>query len=142
MRLPLMAAAVAATFLVLPAAAQETPEETYDEIKETFGLVPEFMRAYPKHGIRGAWIMTRDMEISDQTALPPKVKSLINVAVAAQIPCTFCVYADTQAALAAGATQEEIKEAVGQAALTRHWSTMIHGLQIDLEAFKEEMGGS
>lgn len=136
-----MAAAVIATCIAAPCAAQETAAETYKQIEEAFGFVPTFMKEYPEHGIRGAWIMTRDMEFSDQTALSPKIKSLINIAVGAQIPCRYCVYADTQAALAAGATEEEIKEAVGQAALTRHWSTILNGLQIDFEQFKKEFGG-
>ena len=36
------------------------------------------------------------------------------------------------------AVVHEIAEAVAQAALTRHWSTMMNGLQIDFEAFKAE----
>ncbi|AZQ68398.1 carboxymuconolactone decarboxylase family protein [Silicimonas algicola] len=136
-----MAAVVAVAAFSAPVSAQETTAETYSEIKEAFGFVPTFMQEYPEHGIRGAWIMTRDMEFSDQTELSPKVKALINIAVGAQIPCQYCVFADTEAARAAGATEGEIKEAVGQAALTRHWSTIINGLQIDFDQFKEEMGG-
>ena len=136
-----VAAIVAVAAFAAPVSAQETAAETYSEIKEAFGFVPTFMQEYPEHGIRGAWIMTRDMEFSDQTELSPKVKALINVAVGAQIPCRYCVFADTQAALAAGATEGEIKEAVGQAALTRHWSTILNGLQIDFDEFKTEMGG-
>lgn len=141
MKTYLMAAVVAVAAFAAPVSAQETAAETYSEIKEAFGFVPTFMQDYPEHGIRGAWIMTRDMEFSDQTELSPKVKALINIAVGAQIPCQYCVYADTQAARAAGATEGEIKEAVGQAALTRHWSTILNGLQIDFDQFKTEMGG-
>lgn len=136
-----MAAVVAVAAFSSPASAQETAAETYSEIREAFGFVPTFMQEYPEHGIRGAWIMTRDMEFSDQTELSPKVKALINIAVDAQIPCQYCVFADTEAARAAGATEGEIKEAVGQAALTRHWSTILNGLQIDFDQFREEMGG-
>ena len=136
-----MAAVVAVAAFSAPVSAQETAAETYSEIKEAFGFVPTFMQEYPEHGIRGAWIMTRDMEFSDQTELSPKVKALINIAVGAQIPCQYCVFADTEAARAAGATEGEIKEAVGQAALTRHWSTILNGLQIDFDQFKTEMGG-
>ncbi len=141
MRTLIMAAVVAVAGIAGSASAQETAAKTYSEIKEAFGFVPTFMKEYPEHGLRGAWIMTRDMELSDQTALSPKVKSLINIAVGAQIPCRYCVFADTEAARAAGATDEEIKEAVGQAALTRHWSTILNGLQIDFDEFKAEFGG-
>jgi AhpD family alkylhydroperoxidase len=73
--------------------------------------------------------------------LDPKVKALISLAVAAQIPCDYCIWADTNSARQAGATDAEIAEAVAIAALTRHWSTIFNGLQVDLETFKREMGG-
>ena len=119
----------------------EKQEATYKEIEGMFGKVPEFVKRFPKAGIVGAWEETKSLEFSDKTALPPKVKSLISLAVAAQIPCEYCVYADTIAAKNAGATDEEIAEAVGMAALTRHWSTVFHGLQIDLAQFKKDVGG-
>jgi AhpD family alkylhydroperoxidase len=114
---------------------------TYKEIEGMFGKVPEFIKKFPKAGIVGAWEEAKSLEFSDKTALSPKVKSLIGIAVAAQIPCEYCVYADTIAAKNAGATDEEIAEAVGMAALTRHWSTAFHGLQIDLAQFKKDVGG-
>jgi AhpD family alkylhydroperoxidase len=66
---------------------------------------------------------------------------LINIAVAAQIPGRYCVWLDTKMAKQAGATDEEVAEAVVQAGLTRHWSTVLNGLQIDLETFQAEFGG-
>ncbi len=128
----------------LPAAAQDAntaAEQTYKEIESTFGSVPSFVKAFPKAGIAGAWAELRDLEMSDKTALSPKVKALISLAVAAQIPCQYCVWADTRSAREFGASDEEIAEAVGMAALTRHWSTVFNGLQIDFEQFKKELGG-
>jgi AhpD family alkylhydroperoxidase len=60
-------------------------------------------------------------------ALDGKTKQLIGLAVAAQIPCTYCVYAHTKAAKAAGATDAQIKEAIATAALIRFNSTMLNG---------------
>ena len=34
-----------------------------------------------------------------------------------------------------------LAEAVAQAGLTRHWSAILNGLQIDFETFKAEFGG-
>ena len=127
-----------------PSFAEElTPGQaaTYKEIEGMFGKVPEFVKKFPKAGVVGAWEEVKSLELSDKTALPPKTKSLIAIAVAAQIPCEYCIYADTIAAKNAGATDEEIAEAVGMAALTRHWSTVFHGLQIDLAQFKKDFGG-
>jgi AhpD family alkylhydroperoxidase len=81
------------------------------------------------------------LQFSDSTALPTKVKALISLAVSAQIPCGHCIWEDTESARQAGATDEEIAEAVAIAASTRHWSTIFHGMQVDLKTFKEELGG-
>src|SRR6516162_9290853 len=60
-------------------------------------------------------------------ALDKKTKQLIGLAVSAQIPCAYCVYATTKAAKAAGATDAEIKETIATAALIRFNSTMLNG---------------
>jgi AhpD family alkylhydroperoxidase len=128
----------------LPAAAEDAATSaaaTYAEIERTLGSVPAFVKQFPKAGIAGAWAELRDLEFSDQTALTPKMKALISLAVAAQIPCHYCVWADTQGARRAGATEDEIAEAVAMSALTRHWSTVFNGLQIDFEQFKKDFGG-
>lgn len=124
------------------ATAQDGPslEETYQDIEAVYGVTPEYMQVYPKQGIAAAWALTKALEV-EPGALDPKVKSLINVAVAAQIPCRYCIWLDTKFARELGATDEEIAEAVAQAGLTRHWSAILNGMQIDFEDFKAEFGG-
>nr|WP_273545021.1 carboxymuconolactone decarboxylase family protein [Heliomarina baculiformis] len=138
----IVTAALSVTLLAhaAPASAQETATEAFAEIERAFGFVPSFFKVYPEHGVAAAWRLTRDLEISQTTELSAREKALINIAVAAQIPCQFCVFADTQAAKAAGATDGEIREAVAQAALTRHWSTIMNGMQVDFADFREEFG--
>ena len=41
-------------------------------------------------------------------------------------------------ARANGATDEEVREAVAMAAISRHWSTVLNGMQVDLSTFKQE----
>ena len=65
--------------------------------------------------------------------------AVIQLAVAAQIPCVYCVYYHTAVATAFGATEAEIEEAVAHGAQTRHWSMILQGTQIDFETFKAEM---
>jgi AhpD family alkylhydroperoxidase len=60
-------------------------------------------------------------------ALDGKTKQLCGLAVAAQIPCAYCVNALTKGAKAAGATDAEMKEAIATAALVRFNSTMLNG---------------
>jgi AhpD family alkylhydroperoxidase len=141
----LLAATIATVAALSPAPRAEdanaAAEAAYADIQKTFGAVPEFVKAVPKAAIAGAWREEKDLELSDKTALPPKVKALISLAVAAQIPCEYCIYADTKMARQFGASDEEVKEAVAMSALTRHWSTILNGNQIDFAQFKKEMGG-
>lgn len=135
-------AALAIAALGSPAfAADMTYEETLKDIEATFGSVPTFVKQVPKAALPGAWMEEKMLEFSDSTALSPKVKALISLAVAAQIPCEYCIWSDTMSAKRAGASDEEIGEAVAMAGLTRHWSTLFNGLQVDLPTFKKELGG-
>lgn len=124
------------------ASAQEMPsaEAAYADIAKVYGTVPTFMKHYPKQAIAGAWAMTKGLEI-EPGALDAKTKSLISIAVAAQIPCRYCVWADSKLAKDRGATDAEIAEAVAQAGMTRNWSTVLNGMQIDFEQFQVELGG-
>jgi AhpD family alkylhydroperoxidase len=72
-------------------------------------------------------------------ALDAKTKELIALGVAAQVPCQYCVYAHTKAAKAAGATDAQIKEAIGAAALVRKWSTELNGNMYDMTDFKKQV---
>lgn len=139
----LLALAAAGTLTVSSGFAAEptSAERAYQDIEATLGLVPSHMKAYPPSAIGGAWEMTKGLLMGEGNTLEPKVKSLIAVAVAAQIPCQYCIWLETKSAKAAGATDAEVSEAVAQAAYVRHWSTVIHGNQIDFSTFKSEFGG-
>lgn len=136
---------VAAGIAAAPALPATARADDYDaaiaDMQSTLGGVPGFAMQFPKAALPGAWAETKALEFSDRTALSMKEKALISLAVAAQIPCTYCIWSDTETAKKAGATPEEIQEAVAISALTRHWSTVFNGMQIDLDAFKKEMGG-
>ncbi len=81
----------------------------------------------------------RDVEMNPNSAIPGKYKSLIGMAVASQIPCKFCIVADTEFAKLDGASEREITEAVAMAGLVRHWSTVLNGRQADKAAFKKDI---
>ena len=117
------------------------PEATYADIQATLGTVPSHIKGYPPQAVAGAWEMTKGLLFDPSNALEPKVKSLINLAVAAQIPCQYCIWLETKFAKAQGATDAEVAEAVAQAGYVRMWSTVINGLQIDFDTFKAEFGG-
>lgn len=139
----LLALAATVTMSVSSGFAAETAsaEAAYKDIEATIGVVPSHFKGYPQSAVAGAWEMTKGLLMGETNTLEPKVKSLIAVAVAAQIPCQYCVWLETKTAKSAGATDAEVSEAVAQAAYVRHWSTVIHGLQIDFATFKSEFGG-
>jgi len=136
-------APVAALMLMsLPTFAQETRADVNAEITQMMGGVPSFMNQIPDAAIVGLWRETKTLEFSGDTALDTKTKALISLAVAAQIPCQYCVWMDTNTAKQAGATEQEIGEAIAVAGLTRNWSTIFNGLGLDFNTFKAELGGS
>ena len=137
-RLLLAAALTAAT--ALPLAAQEDVAATRADIEATFGRVPTFIDAVATPALPGLWAATRDLQFQD-TALDVKTKALISLAVAAQIPCSYCIWSDTSTARMNGATDDEIAEAVAVAAETRAWSTIFNGMQVDLAQFKADLAG-
>ncbi|HTJ47612.1 MAG TPA: carboxymuconolactone decarboxylase family protein [Kofleriaceae bacterium] len=108
------------------------------DMQQYFGYVPDFMKRIPEASLPGAWIEFRDFELGE-TALPPKYKDLISIGIAGQIPCKYCVIADTEFAKADGATDQEISEAIMMGALTRHWSTVLNGAALDEKAFKADI---
>ncbi len=140
-----MIAGLALTFAVLgsvPALADDPSpdrQKIYNDVQKTFGSVPTFVKQFPDAALAGLWTEEKDLELSDKTALPPKVKALISLAVAAQIPCQYCIWADTMTARQLGASDAEIGEAVAMAGLTRNTSTLLNGLQVDFAQFKKEM---
>jgi AhpD family alkylhydroperoxidase len=121
-----------------PTPADPSAEATYRDIEATLGIVPGFFKAFPEAGIAGARGEFKSVQLNPNTALSGKMKELIGLAVAAQVPCAYCVYFHTAAAKANGATDEEVREAVAMAAISRHWSTVLNGMQVDLAAFKKD----
>ena len=130
---------VALSVFTISLSAQESSGQAFEkakkEITETFGTFPSWFDAFPQYALPGAWQAYK--ELQGPGNINQKNRELIGIAVASQIPCTYCVYFHTASAKAYGATDEEIKEAVAFSALVRHWSTVIYGAQADLEEVKK-----
>jgi len=124
---------------IASASAQDaSAQAAYRDIEQTLGSVPTFFKMFPESGIAGAWAEFKSVQLNPHTKLDGKTKELIGLAVSAQIPCQYCIYFHTAVAKANGASDEEIREAVAMAAIARHWSTVLNGMQIDLAQFKSE----
>lgn len=109
------------------------------DITQTLGFAPEFLRKLPDTARAGAWRQMRDVQLNPGTVVSGKNKELIGLAVAAQVPCKFCVIAHTEFAKLNGATDAEIAEAIGMASLTRDLSTVLNGMQVDEAQFRKDV---
>jgi AhpD family alkylhydroperoxidase len=109
------------------------------DVEQTLGFVPEFLRRVPDFALPGAWREMKDVKLNPSTQLSAKTKSLISLAVASQTPSRPCVAAETEFAKLAGATEREMAEAVGMAAITRNMSTMLNGQQVDEQGFRADI---
>lgn len=116
-----------------------TSAEALDDIKATIGYVPDFFKAMPDTMVASVWFGMKSFQMNPNTSLDAKTKELIALGVASQIPCEYCVYWHTSAAKAAGATDQDIKEAVGQSAMTRMVSTLLNGTQVDKVQFRKDV---
>jgi AhpD family alkylhydroperoxidase len=122
-----------------PARAATPADAARADIQKTLGFVPQFFLKFPDLALPGTWDEMKTLQMNPGTALPGKVKELIGLAVAAQIPCRYCIYAHTQFASLNGASQAEIAEAVAMAGITRHWSTFLNGIQTDDAKWRAEV---
>ncbi len=100
---------------------------------------PKFYKdTYPEHALKSR-LDAEAVLSGDSAKLDAKTRELIALGVAAQIPCSYCVYYHTKMARQHGASEAEVREAVATAAHVRHWSTVLNGMAYDFDAFKAEV---
>jgi len=141
MKMVKMATLALAALAVSPGArAQEKPAAAARaDIQKTLGFVPQFFMRFPDQVVPGVWEEMKGLQMNPHTALPGRTKELIGLGVAAQIPCRYCIIGHTEFARLDGASDAEIGDAVAMAALTRHWSTYLNGIQTDETKFRGEI---
>src|SRR5262245_6584227 len=115
----------------------EERHEVEADIKETLGLVPEFMQHLPDYLLPTEWASFKNLELSE-TAIPNKYKELIGLAVSGATRFRYCVHFHTEAARLFGATEEEITEAALMAKHTMAWSTYLNTMAFDYDGFVRE----
>lgn len=109
------------------------------DIAATLGFVPEFLRKIPGPALPGAWRELKSLKLDPNTSIGAKDKALIGLAVASQVPSRYCVIAETEFAKLAGASEREIQEAIGMAAITRNMSTLLNGALTDENTFRADV---
>jgi AhpD family alkylhydroperoxidase len=116
----------------------ESRSDVDRDMEATLGLVPEFFRRVPDYLVPTEWASFKNLELSDQTAIPNKYKELIGLAVSGATRCRYCCYFHTEAARLFGATDEEINEASLVAKNTMAWSTYLNAMAYDFDDFRRE----
>jgi AhpD family alkylhydroperoxidase len=111
--------------------------EVHADIRETLGLIPEFIEAVPEFMLENEWGSFKSLMLAE-TAIPNKYKELIGLGVSGATRCKYCVYYHTEAARLFGATDEEINEAAMVAKNTMGWSTYLNARQFDYDRFTRE----
>lgn len=110
-----------------------------EDIKRTMGSVPAFFNGFPPDALPGFWRQLKEFQMSTTTAIPPKYKELIGLGVAAQIPCKYCTAFHTEVATKLhGTSSVEVQETLAMAGIVRQWSTVLNGMQVDLNQFKKD----
>jgi AhpD family alkylhydroperoxidase len=112
-------------------------EQTRTDVEETLGFVPGFWELNDEDLVN-EWPNFK-RHAFEETAIPPKYKELIGLAIAANIKCPYCQYFHKEAAKMHGATDEELKEIAFLSSWTARYSAIIHGLDYDVETFEDEV---
>src|SRR5512137_2954206 len=115
-----------------------TRQEVYNEIEETFGLVPSMFRSIPDSSLEQEWQLFKRVQL-EEGPIPNKYRELIGLAIAGVTKCRYCAFYHTEVAKLVGATDEEIEDAVHFAKSTAGWSAYVNGLQLDFDQFKDEI---
>jgi AhpD family alkylhydroperoxidase len=118
--------------------AMKNREQIYTEIKETFGLVPSFLKTIPDATLENEWELFKKIQI-EAGAIPNKYRELIGLGLSAVSKCRYCTLFHTEMAKLFGATDKEIEEAVHYAKSSAGWSAYLNGMQVDYEQFKDEL---
>jgi AhpD family alkylhydroperoxidase len=128
---------VAITALAVPVMARaQTPrspqaQAAFADVKKTLGVVPAFIREMPDENVAPFWDQLKTLQLNPKTALSGKTKELIGLAVAAQIPCRYCIYAHAEFAKLNGASERELREAIATAGIAREMSALTNGQSPD-----------
>jgi AhpD family alkylhydroperoxidase len=113
-------------------------EQIYNEMEQTFGLVPDFFKMIPDSSLEMEWELFKRTEL-EESPIPNKYRELIGVAIAGATRCRYCAFYHTEVARLFGASEEEIENASRYAKFSMGWSTYVNSLQVDYDQFKDEV---
>ena len=120
--------------------ATGTAKEVYEDIKKTFGMVPNFFKAQaavdPKW-LELNWQREKQIMLAD-SALDRKTKELIALVVSMVNGCEYCSLAHEGMALMIGASQDEINDAKKVMELFSSFNAIADSLRIPCDIMPSE----
>lgn len=113
----------------------ENPAETAEALRalwtERRGGIPVVAQILARRpGAALSFLLKMDGIFGEESVLDKKTKELIAIAVAAALRCDYCMQAHVPAALAAGATTDEVMQAMLVAGAICESSSFAHSLRI------------
>ena len=112
-------------------------QQTVQEMEEALGKVPDWMKPIADPASDHSWGIFRDLTLGE-TELSPREKALVGVGAAAAMQCPYCTYFHKEEARFADVTESELEETVNVAGVTRYFSTLLHGNEIEEADFAAE----
>jgi AhpD family alkylhydroperoxidase len=112
-------------------------DQTQQEMENTFGSFPGFFNGVPQDVMVQMWPIMKKY-IFGQSAIPPKYREMIGLAVAATLKCPYCETFHRGAAKMNGATDEELAEVAAITGQTAFWSSILHAQNYDISTFMKE----
>jgi AhpD family alkylhydroperoxidase len=99
--------------------AQDKAAETFEQVKEHFGVssVPNTFRQMAHKPKFLKALLDMDEVVFADDALDSKTKHLMAIAVSAAAGCEYCVFAHTTVAKGLGASDDEVAESLSVAAV-------------------------
>jgi uncharacterized peroxidase-related enzyme len=127
--------------LVSDEQAEGKVADIYDEIRDTFGMVPNFFRAQAAQDADWLELNWRRWQhiMGRQGALDRKTRELIALTVAELNDCEYCRNAHEAMALMSGADRAEVTEAKEVMELFASFTTIADSLDIPVDVTPESV---
>ncbi|APX95662.1 carboxymuconolactone decarboxylase family protein [Natronorubrum daqingense] len=111
--------------------------EIQEEIEAYLGTVPSWIESLPEPAADHSWKLVRDLQL-EETELSAREKALVGLGAASATQCPYCVHFHRAEASLEDVTDEELQEAVNIAGEVRYFSSVLHGSEIEYDAFVSE----
>jgi len=103
----------------------ETYEKTLTDIEDSIGIIPKCLERLPEKVLMRYWPFLKRYQLGE-SCIPEKYRELISLALVANMKCRSCLLTFRAMAKSAGATDDEISEAMFLANHAARWSDLHH----------------